>query len=125
MVVANPLKGEVRIELEDGREFLAVFDIDAICALEDIRERPLVQIMVQIAQGRISFVRDALWAGLRRHHKDMKQTDVGEIMLQIKGKKAADLVMDAIGAAFPKPKAEEGDANPQPAPGEDGTGKDS
>lgn len=130
MVAANPLKGEVRIELEDGREFLAVFDIDAICAMEDLRDRPVVQIMAQVAQGRISFVRDALWAALRRHHKDIKVVEVGEMLTKIKGqKKAADLVFEGIKNAFPAPKdgegEGEGDENPPTAPAEDGTGKGS
>lgn len=122
MTAANPQKGEVRIELEDGREFLAVFDIDAICALEDIRDKPLVQIMVQVAQGRISYVRDALWAALRRHHPDLKHAQVGDMLTQMKGKKAADLVLAGIKSAFPANKEGEGDANPLTAPAEDGTG---
>lgn len=124
MTATNPLKGEVGFELEDGRAFVAVFDIDAICAMEDLRDKPLVQIMAQVVQGRVSFVRDALWAALRRRHPQMTVAQVGEILTQIKGKKAAEIVLEGVQAAFPAPKTDEGDTErPRQALGEDGTGK--
>lgn len=124
MTATNPLKGEIGFELEDGRAFVAVFDIDAICAMEDLRDRPLVQIMAQVVQGRVSFVRDALWAGLRRRHPQMTVSQVGEILTQIKGKKAAEIVLEGVQAAFPAPKTGEGDTeSPREALGADGTGK--
>lgn len=123
MTATNPLKGEIGFELEDGRAFVAVFDIDAICAIEDLRDRPLVQIMAQVIQGRVSFVRDALWAGLRRRHPQVTVAQVGEILTQIKGKKAAEIVLEGVQAAFPAPKASEGDTeSPREALGADGTG---
>lgn len=126
MTATNPLKGEVGFETEDGRSFVAVFDIDAICAMEDVRDKPLVQIMAQVVQGRVSYVRDALWAALRRNHPRMTVSQVGEILTQIKGKKAAEIVLEGVQAAFPPPKGDEGEAeSPLEALGEDGTGKDS
>lgn len=124
MTAANPLKGEIGFELEDGRAFVVVFDIDAICAMEDMRDKPLVQIMAQVVQGRVSYVRDALWAAMRRHHPQVTVTQVGEMLTKIKGKKAAEIVLEGVQAAFPPPKADEGEPeDPQEALGADGTGR--
>jgi hypothetical protein len=127
MTAPNPLKGEVRFEVEDGRAFLAVFDINAICAMEDLRDRPAVQIIVQVAQGRIGFIIDALWAALRAHHPKLTRDEVGALLPNIKGAKAADLVLNGLKAAFPAPAEDEpgeasGKPSPQAAPGADGIG---
>lgn len=128
MTVANPLQGEVRFEVEDGRAFLAVFDIAAICALEDLRDRPALQIIVQVAQGRIGFIADALWAALRRHHPKLTRDEVLALLPAIKGQKATELVLSGLRKAFPDPSdlgEEAGDgaaASPPAAPNADGTG---
>ncbi len=126
-MAANPAGAETRFETKDGRKFVAVFDIDAICALEDLRDRPVVQILVQVLQGRIGFVRDALWCGLRRHHDAMTLAEVGELMRDIEGANASEIVTAALKASFPAPKKPgEGDArDPRPALDETGTGTNS
>jgi hypothetical protein len=129
MAAANPLQGELKFATEDGREFTAVFDIPAICALEDLLDRPAVQIAAQIVQGRVGFVRAGLLTGLRRHHPDLTPGDVDRIMTTLAGDKLpSQIVLDGLNLAFPKPKKKlgEGDApDPQTAPGEAGTGKPS
>lgn len=131
MTAPNPIKGETRFEVEDGRAFVAVFDIDALCAMEDLRDRPAIEFVAMVARGRIGFMVDALWAALRRHHPQLTRAEVAALLPAIKGKKAADLVMDGLRAAFPQPAdAEAGDqeggkTDPPPAPGADGTGQPS
>jgi len=129
MAVANPLQGEYAFSTEDGRQFTVVFDIPAICALEDLLDRPSVQIAAQIIQGRVGFVRAGLLTGLRRHHPDLTPADVDVIMTTVAGdKRAAQIVIDGLELAFPKPKKKAGEGNapdPRTAPGEDGTGKPS
>lgn len=129
MSVPNPLQGEFSFATEDGRQFKAVFDIPAICALEDMFDRPAIQIAAQIAQGRVGYVRAGLLTGLRRHHPDLSPADIDVIMTTIEGdKRAAKIVLDGMEIAFPKPKkGVGGDDPPDPlkAPDEDGTGKPS
>lgn len=128
MGAANPLQGELKFATEDGREFTAVFDIPAICALEDLLDRPAVQIAAQIVQGRVGFVRAGLLTGLRRHHADLTPGDVDVIMTTVAGgKRAAQIVLDGLELAFPKPKKAGGADAPDPrtAPGEGGTGNPS
>lgn len=128
MAAVNPVRGETAFETEDGRAFKAVFDIDAVCALEDLRDRPASLILAQVMMGRIGFVRDALWCALRRHHADLTLEDVGGFLNTIKGVTAAEIVTGALQAAFPKRDKGKGEgepADPPPALDETGTGKPS
>jgi len=125
---ANPVRGETCFETEDGRAFKVVFDLDAVCALEDLRDRPAAHILTQVVMGRIGFVRDALWCGLRRHHEDLTQADVSAFLLTIKDTTAGEIVSAGLQVAFPKRdkgKGEGAPADPPPAPDETGTGKPS
>lgn len=135
MAAANPVQGEISFETQDGKTWVAVYDIPAICAMEDALDRSAIQIMAQIGMGRVGFIRMALWAGLRRKHPKLTLDQVDEIMTKIKGRGAAEIVTEGVRAAFPKPDdqddddsdsdGEGGDADPPPAPGEDGTGASS
>lgn len=132
MAAANPLQGEISFETQDGKTWVAVYDIAAVCAMEDALDRPAIQIMAQIGMGRVSFTRMGLWVGLRRNHPKLTLDQVSAIMMQIKDRGAADIVSEGVRAAFPKPEdadgdedGEGGDADPPQAPGADGTGASS
>lgn len=122
--MVNPVKGEVAFTVEGGATYTVQFTIDAICTLENLLDKSIGQIAGQIATGRIGTIRAALWAGLRQHHPKLTIFEAGELMPVIEGRKAVEIVGEALEKAFGKSEAaSEGPADPQTAPEADGTGK--
>lgn len=99
--MGNPGKGEVTFAVKDGRQFTAVFDMDFVVAVEDAFDKPIGMISVQIAMGRVGYVRAALWRALQVHHKGLTMADVSALMLDIVDEKAGDIVQQGIQRAFP------------------------
>lgn len=126
--MANPHKGEIAFTVEGGDTYTAVFSIDVICAIEDALDKTIAQVAVGIAMGRVGYVRHALWQALSVHHKGLRLTQVGELMIAMTDAKAGDLVQKGIERAFPTAEDRKGEPDsprPPKAQAEDGTGQPS
>jgi hypothetical protein len=100
-MAANPETGVVSFEAS-GEAYRLQFSIDAICTLEDLLDKSVADIGVQMARGRIGTIRAALWAGLREHHPKVTLKDAGELLTEpaLKAGKAAELIGQALMLAF-------------------------
>lgn len=118
--MANALKGEAAVDLEDGRKLTFCFDVNAwidigeelgkvrgkdftpdeiIAALQDKKNPPGLKLM-----------RVMIWGGLRKYHPDMTIRDAGAIMAE-----AAPAMEAAMSNGLPVEEegtAVEADANP-------------
>lgn len=123
----NKEAGEVAFTVEGGATYLLKFSIPAVVALEDMLDKPIAEVMVGVARGRVGYIRAALAAGLRDFHPKVTMADIGEFMTRIEGG-ALDPVLKAMQLAFPAKEeaAGEGDEDPQtPTPPADGEGSSS
>jgi hypothetical protein len=111
--MANRLKGEVELKVPKGPTLRLVYDIEALCQVEDKLDIGALEIFARLYSVellRLSFLRTLLWAGLQMHHADAFVGDagvkaVGELIPKLGGITAVlDKVRDAFTAAFPKPK---------------------
>ncbi|MCR5874363.1 hypothetical protein LRS10_09425 [Phenylobacterium sp. J426] len=98
---ANPETGVVSFEAS-GEAYRLQFSIDAICTLEDLLDKSVAEIGVQMARGRIGAIRASLWAGLREHHPKLPLKDAGELLKDpaLKGGKATEYIGQALKLAF-------------------------
>lgn len=77
--MANTARGEVSIE-HDGQTYVLVFDIEAMCQVEDLSKQTIGELVDGVMRGGIRPLRFIFWAGLRRHHGSMSIEDVGAWM---------------------------------------------
>jgi hypothetical protein len=103
------------------------FTQNALFQLEQQSDKSLAEFMTM---SNVSACQWLLWAGLegaRKKHK-LRSTpytldEVGDIIDDAGGAPAVvPVILDAIGAAFPQPKANDPEPDPKNAPEESGTG---
>jgi hypothetical protein len=87
--MANPQRGEVPLMVGD-RAFTLVLDFDALCHLEDVLSANGQVVTAQEAiyhamRSSLKYTRALLWAGLRRHHRDVSLIDAGELISDLGG----------------------------------------
>jgi hypothetical protein len=87
--MANPQRGEVPLTVGD-RSFALVLDFDALCQLEDVLSVNGQVVTAQEAiyhamRSSLKYTRALLWAGLRRHHKDVSLIQAGELISDLGG----------------------------------------
>ena len=121
--MANRAKGEGAITV-DGKTYTLAFDVNAMCEVEFILDKPTDLILKSlIVSPPLHVVRALLWGGLLRHHAgiDLKQT--GEIIESMGGAgPALESIGQALIAAFPD--APEGaDEGPPPKGAAAGIGR--
>jgi hypothetical protein len=104
--MTNPLKGEVKLALDDGRQFTLVLDFEALIAAEGFAKKPLPMLMAEAQAGFVGAVRALFWGALQRHHDDLTVAEVTAIMTS-----NLDRITQAIGEAgdAAMPDAAEGD----------------
>ncbi len=114
MPAANPDQGEVPFNVEGGQSYALKFSIPAVIALEDLLDKPVAEVMVGVARGRVGYIRAALAAGLRDFHPKVTTADISDFMMKIEGGALAP-VLKAMQLAFPSKEeaAGEGDGDPQ------------
>lgn len=104
----NRLKGEVPLELPDGRSFTLVLDHEALIAAEGLYEKPLARLMADAVAGFAGSLRAMFYGALRAHHPAVTVREASAVFFE-----NMDLVGDALIAA--------GDAAfPDAAEGKDG-----
>lgn len=78
--MANPDKGEHEVMLS-GRTFTLCYSMNAIRELETVGGTSLVAMFVEFANGgRQSLLQTLIWGGLRKFHKGLSLTDVGDLL---------------------------------------------
>jgi hypothetical protein len=112
--MANPLKGESRLEIGNVI-YTLVFSIGTIISIEEKLGKGFPRIISEMTDPeRMSFtaLRAMLWAALREKHKEITLEDAGDMIIGCGGYGVAlGKVLDAFRAAFPS--SDETDENPQ------------
>jgi hypothetical protein len=119
--MANAVKGEVEVPLEDGRKLKLVFDANAWCEIEDALGRNTQDIIADLQakppRAGVKVQRAIMWGGLRRYHPELSLEDAGDILIE-----ASEALHKAIGSAMPEADAEAGEAEAGPRKPRRGTG---
>ncbi|RZJ44970.1 MAG: hypothetical protein EON87_08640, partial [Brevundimonas sp.] len=118
--MANPIKGEVPFTVESGDlagDYVLLLDFNALCDLE--QDFPgLMDGQFEVKSP--SAIRTVFAIGLREHHGEMDERDVGRIIHAVGMSEAGRLVGEGFKAAFPE--AAQGKASPRKAPAKAGAG---
>jgi hypothetical protein len=108
----NPIKGEVPLKLDDGREFVLVLDMEALVEAEAAYGRPLARMMADAQLGFVGAIRAMLFGALRYKHPETTLRDASTLFAE-----HPDAISDALEAAteaaMPTSEGKEG-ANPPP-----------
>lgn len=97
--MANSVKGEVPLKLSDGREFVLVFDMEALIQAEDEYGKPLPVLVERVQQGFFSAIRALFWASLQRHQPGTTLQDVNDLLTEHSD--AIEKMLEAYAAAMP------------------------
>lgn len=121
--MANRLKGEVCVACLDGEERTLLFDVNAICAIEEAFGAPISDLGARLARPSARDLRTLLRAGLMAKHPEIDEAGAGRLLGLAE---MADAVGAALQAAMPRRGETEagGDADPRKAAA-DGTGSGS
>lgn len=99
--MTNPLKGEVSLEA-DGTAYIIVFDINALCALEDKSGKSAMKLFEALSDNPdLRTLRLLVWAGLQSHIKGLTLDGAGEIMQAVGMAGLAEKLGEAARKAFP------------------------
>lgn len=109
--MSNPLRGEATLAV-GAQSYTLVFDINALCAAQDVVKIDLDAMLEELASFRnISLLRAMLWAALLRNHPSVSLMQVGDIIGEAGMQQSFGAVLKAVAAAFPPP---DGSALPNP-----------
>jgi hypothetical protein len=118
--MANPLKGEVAIEI-DGAPYCLIFTVNSLCELEAQLDASVSEIGEMLGSGmRVRELRMAFWAALMDRHQ-VTYTAAGDLMSAFGIKQSADAIAQAFMLAFPQEDAK-APAHPPKAKIQAGTG---
>jgi hypothetical protein len=99
--MANPLKGEAMLRLEDGREFRLVLDFEAFVVAEQMYGRPLPSLMADAGAGFVGAIRAMLYGALQQNHRLLTLADATAIFMA-DGDAVSEALERAGIDAFPK-----------------------
>jgi hypothetical protein len=102
----NAIKGEVPLKLSDGREFVLVFDMDALVQAEDEYGKPLPQLMQRVQAGFFGAIRVLFWASMQRHQPGTSMAEVNDLLTEHSD--AIEQMLKAYEAAMPAGDGAEG-----------------
>ena len=101
----KPVKGEVPLSLNDGREFVLVLDFEALVEAESAYGKPLALMMNDAKAGFVGAVRAMLYGALRAHHPDITLREASALFIGHTDEVTAALE-GAAEAAMPDASAE-------------------
>lgn len=122
--MANPLKGEAEVKLDDGRTLKLVSNTSAwIAAERALREggapKSTPEIIEELASGKASLEtqRALIFGMLRKHHPEIDLEEAGELMVE-----AAQGMQQAMTDGLPKAEEAGAESTPDPTPPRSGAG---
>lgn len=112
----NPLKGEVPLNLGDGREFVLVLDMEALIEAEGVYGKPLGLLMADASAGFAGATRSLLYGALRAKQPSITTREAAAILME-HGEAVSEALTRATEAAMPSDASAEGNgARPKPSP---------
>jgi Phage tail tube protein, GTA-gp10 len=117
--MANPVKGEVSFECE-GKKYTLVLGTFALAALERRLQMSWPQIIKRLTDGQAgsSEVLAMVYCGLLRHHRQITEEQVADLIDELGQARSAEILAEALKLMFPGREADEpiADGGP-PKPG--------
>jgi len=118
--MANKLKGEVPFTA-CGSDFVLVMDFNALCAIDTELDIGIDEIGAKLA-GSAPTIRSVFRIGLAAKHGEMTDLEAGRLIGDMGPTRAAELLAEALKAAFPEVQTPGNGAAPgKPAPRKPGT----
>ncbi len=109
--MANQHRGQVALQAGD-EAYVVSFSINAMCELEGLLDRSVIDIMTELEMSRDDFtklrmqtVRAIVWASLRDHHPDTSMKDAGDIISAAGVPVVMAKIAEAIMLSFPQTPA--------------------
>lgn len=98
--MANPVKGEVDLILNDGRKFVLTVDMEALIEGESVYGKPLSAMLGDMNRGFFGAIRAVLFGSLRDKHSHVTKEEAAAIIAS-DGSAVVDALHKATKAAFP------------------------
>jgi hypothetical protein len=98
--MANAIRGEVPLNLSDGRTFTLIMDMEALVEAESAYGKPLQKMMADAAQGFVGASRALLYGALRAKHPDVTLRDASAIFMT-DADAAGEALTEAVEKGFP------------------------
>jgi hypothetical protein len=107
--MANPIFGEARLPLADGRELTLRFDFAALAEAEDAADKGTEEMIREMSKGgaRLKTARAMLFGALRHHHPEVSLSDAGDLLLT-----DSNAVSEAMGRAMEQMADRRAEQNP-------------
>ena len=105
--MSNPLLGETRLALKDGRELVLVLDFEALIEAEAAYAKPMAAMMADALAGFVGASRAVLFGALRAKHPGIGLREAGALLASDGA--AVEAALDAASAAAFPQQAEDGD----------------
>lgn len=99
--MANAIRGEVPLNLSDGRNLVLVMDMEALVEAEAAYGKPMAGMMADAGAGFVGASRALLYGSLRTKHPETTLRDASAIMAS-DGEAAAKALSAAVEVGFPK-----------------------
>lgn len=113
--MANPVKGEVPLNLVDGRTFVLVMDMEALVEAEAAYGKPLAQVMADAAAGFVGASRALLYGALRAKHPTTSLREASALFAS-DSEAVGEALTAAVEAGFPDVSAGGNVPRPKPNP---------
>lgn len=102
-MTANRERDEVRLSI-DGKDYLLVLDIEAMCALEEMFSTPghevtFGEIAEKAERGSVRYVRAFWWSTLIRHQPDITLQQASDLIGKMGGLVALNRALEQVGKA--------------------------
>lgn len=105
----NPVKGETRLALSDGREYTLVLDHEALVLAESGYGKPLDQLLGEAGQGFVGALRALLYGALQAKQPGATLAAATEMLFADRAA-VMDAIEQAASLAFPTPAKDGGKA---------------
>lgn len=120
----NKHRGEFLLEL-DKVEYKLCYSINAICALEGITNKTVIEIGKILADPdnlSLTFARAFLWAGLQKYHSAITIQGAGDILEEHGAEKVIEKMVEGFATAFPSTSNNDHPTKERSPVGGNGTG---
>lgn len=120
--MSNPLKGEAKVKLSDGRVLTLAFDFDALIAVEEASGMRLPAILEELGgEPSLKVQRALVYGALRRDHPEIDLQQAGKLFLT-EGEALSKAIDDSLAGSLGPADEEAEEHDPSAGPPKRGAG---
>jgi len=102
-MIANPLKGEVSLEAPSGETYVLVLNANTLAALHEAWNLDDINDVLERVNRSARNMRDlrtVFWCSLQKHHPQLSEMEVGELLTEIAMADVSAKVVEAFAKSF-------------------------